>query len=133
MAVPAAVVGARREILLTPMFMTTGAKTMECLLRIAYRRFGVIHPFGLGFPDVGNAEIHGFVAGVTAANRLVYSAYRVVASDAIHLFEVAVMLVRESYRTEPGCQLDHGLFGRDSISRHHQRWCKPQQEQADPG
>ena len=66
MAVPATVVGACREILLTPMLMTTGTKTMECLLRIAHRRFGIIHPFGLGFPDVGNAEIHGFVANVTA-------------------------------------------------------------------
>ena len=132
-AVPAAVVGACREILLTPMLMTTGTKTMECLLRIAHRRFGVIHPFGLGFPDVGNAEIHGFVAGVTAANRLVYRTYRVVASDAIHIVKVAVTLVRESYRTELGCQLDHGLFGRDCFSRGHERRRKPQQEQAYPG
>lgn len=118
-AVPAAIVWACREILLTPIFMTTSAKIMECLLCIAHWRFGVIHPFGLGFSNVGNTKILGFVAGVTTANLLVHRAYRVMANGAIHIFEVAVTLVCESYRTELGCQLNHSLFGRDLFSRGH--------------
>jgi len=125
-AVPAAVMRARGEVLLMPMFMAAGAKAMECLLRVTNRWFSVVHRIGLGFPDIGDAEIPGLVAGITAANRLALSAQRVVAGDAAYTFEVTVSLVGEGYRTELGGQGDLGLFGRDGVSRGHQRRHKHQ-------
>ena len=123
--VPAAVMRARREVLLMPMFMAAGAKVMECLLRVAHRWFSVAHRIGLGFPDIGDAEIPGLVTGVTATNLLALSAQRVVAGDAAHTFQIAMTLVGEGYRTELGRQGDLGLFGRDGVSRGHQRRRKP--------
>ena len=116
---------ARGEALLMPMFMAAGAKAMECLLRVAHRWFSVVHRIGFGFPDIGDAEIPGLVAGITAANRLVLSAQRMVAGDAAYTFEVTVALVGEGYRTDLGRQGDLGLFGRDGVSRGHQRRRKP--------
>ena len=131
MAVPAAVMRARGEVLLMPMFMAAGAKAMECFLRVANRWSSVVHRIGLGFPVLGDAEIPGLVAGVTAANRLTLSAQRVVTGDATYTFEVAVTLVGEGYRTELGSQGDLGLFGRDCISRSHERRCEPKEEEND--
>ena len=85
------------------MFVTAGTKIMESLLCVPRWRFGVVYPFGFGLSDAGNAEMHGFVTKVTAANRLVHNAYRVMAGGAIHIVEVAVMLVCECYRAELGC------------------------------
>ena len=110
-----------------PMFMAAGAKTMECLLHVANRWFSVVYRIGPGLPDIVDTEIPGLVAGVTAANRLTLSAQRVVAGDATHTFEVAVTLVSEGYRTELGGQGDHGLFGRDYVSRGHKCRRKPKE------
>lgn len=104
-----------------PMFMAAGAKAMKCFLCVANRWFSVAHRIGIGFPDIGYAEIPGLVTGVTAANLLALSAQRVVAGDTVHTFEVAVTLVIKGYRTELGSQGDLGLFGRDCISRGHKR------------
>lgn len=116
---------ARGEVLLMPMFMAAGAKAMECLLRVTNRWFSVFHRIGVSLPDIGDTVIPGLVAGITAANRLALSAHRVVAGDAAYIFEVTVALVGEGYRTELGRQGDLGLFGRDGVSRGHQRRCKP--------
>jgi hypothetical protein len=126
-AVPAAVMRARGEVLVMPMFMAAGAKAMECLLHVANRWFSVVYRIGPGLPDIVDTEIPGLVAGVTAANRLTLSAQRVVAGDATHTFEVAVTLVSEGYRTELGGQGDLGLFGRDCVSRDHKCRYKPKE------
>jgi len=126
-AVPAAVMRARGEALVMPMFMAAGAKAMECFLRVANRWSSVIHRIGLGFPVLGDAEIPGLVAGITATKSIAYKTHRVVAGDAAYTFEVAVTLVGEGYRTELGSQGDLGLFGRDCVSRGHKRRRKPKE------
>ena len=70
MTVPATIVRARGKLLRAVIFVTTDAKSMECLLSVGDLWFGFVHSclLGAGFLDPGNAVIPGLVTAVIAAN-----------------------------------------------------------------